>query len=244
MESKKIVVGNMKMNLLAGDISEYLRKINSSDLGEQVVICPSNIYVPYFLKQSYKVGVQNLFFRDSGAYTGEISAAQVASMGVKYAIIGHSERRGYFRESDQDINKKVVVTLKYGLEVILCIGETAEEKNLLKTARVLKRQILNALRNLEEADFDHIVIAYEPVWAIGTNVTPTNKDITDTISYIKGIVSEYFRYEDIPVIYGGSVNDQNIKDLNTIPNVSGFLVGGASTDVKKFLKIVEVAVKK
>lgn len=130
------------------------------------------------------------------------------------------------------------------MEVILCIGETAEEKNLLKTARVLKRQILNALRNLEEADFDHIVIAYEPVWAIGTNVTPTNKDITDTISYIKGIVSEYFHYEDIPVIYGGSVNEQNIKDLNTIPNVSGFLVGGASTDAKKFLKIVEVALKK
>lgn len=244
MENRKIIIGNLKMNLLAADISEYLEKINMSELGEQVIICPSTIYIPYFLKQSYKVGIQNIFFRDSGAYTGEISAAQVASLGVKYAMIGHSERRLYFKESDQDINKKIVVALKYGLEVILCIGETGEEKNLLKTARVLKRQLLNALRNLEEKDFDHIVIAYEPVWAIGTNVLPTNKDITDTISYIKGIVSEYFRYEDIPVIYGGSVNDKNIEELNKIPNVSGFLVGGASTNPKEFLKIIEVAVKR
>lgn len=243
MENRKIVVGNMKMNLLAGDVSDYLKKIGDYNLGEQVVICPSSIYIPYFLKQSYQVGIQNVFFRDSGAYTGEISAAQAASLGVRYAIIGHSERRGYFRESDQDINKKVVVTLKYGLEVILCIGETAEEKNLLKTARVLKRQLLNALRNLEESHFDHIMIAYEPVWAIGTNIIPTNKDIEDTIRYIKGIVSEYFRYEDIPVMYGGSINDRNIEDLIQIPNVSGFLVGGSSIDLKKFLKIIEVAVK-
>lgn len=244
MESKKLVVGNMKMNLLAADVSDYLNKIGSRELGEQVVICPSSIYVPYFLKHSYKVGIQNVFFRDSGAYTGEISASQAASLGVKYALIGHSERRGYFKESDQDINKKIVMTLKYGLEVILCVGETAEEKNLLKTARVLKRQLLNGLRNLEEGDFDHIIIAYEPVWAIGTNVTPTNKDIEDTIRYMKEIVSEYFHYEDIPIMYGGSVTDRNIQELNEISNVSGFLVGGASIDANKFLKIIEVAVKK
>lgn len=243
MESKKIVVGNMKMNLLAGDISEYLKKINSDDLGEQVVICPSNVYIPYFLKQSYRVGIQNIFFRDSGAYTGEVSAAQAASLGVKYAILGHSERRGYFRESDQDINKKIVSALKYGLEVVLCVGETLEEKNLLKTARVLKRQLLNDLRNLEGNDWDHVIIAYEPVWSIGTNVLPAKKDIEDTIGYIKGIVSEYFNYDDIPVLYGGSVSERNIEDLNQIPNVSGFLVGGASTNPKSFLKIIEVAVK-
>ena len=244
MESKKMIVGNMKMNLLAGDVSNYLKKMNSAKLSEQVVICPSSIYIPYFLKQSYKVGVQNVFFRERGAYTGEISVSQVASLGVKYVILGHSERRGYFKESDQDINKKVVMTLKYGLEVILCIGETAEEKNLLKTARILKRQLLNALRNIKEEDFSHIIIAYEPVWAIGSSQTPSNKDIADTISYIKEIVFEYFHYQDIRVLYGGSVNDTNIKELNTIHNVSGFLVGGASTDAKKFLKIIEVAVKK
>lgn len=243
MGSKKLIVGNMKMNLLANDVSEYLKEIESHKLKEQVVLCPSSIYIPYFLRHSYKVGIQNVFFRSSGAYTGEVSPSQAASIGVDYAIIGHSERRGYFNESDQDINKKIVETLKYGIDVILCIGETAEEKNLLKTARVLKRQLLNGLRNLEEAQLDHVIIAYEPIWAIGTNVTPTEKDIEDTIKYIKEIVAEYSHYEDISVIYGGSVNDENITELNKIPNLSGFLVGGASTDAKKFLKIIEVAVK-
>lgn len=243
MENKKLIVGNLKMNLLADDISNYIKQLEGQKLNEQIVICPSSIYIPYFLKQSYKVGIQNIFFRGKGAYTGEISPSQAASLGVKYAIVGHSERRGYFNESDQDINKKVVMALKNGLEVILCIGETAEEKNLLKTACILKRQLLNGLRNLEEQQLNHITIAYEPVWAIGTNVIPTNKDIEDSILYIKGIVSEYLKYEDIPVMYGGSVNDENILELNKIPNVSGFLVGGASTDAKKFLKIIEVAVK-
>lgn len=243
MGSRKLVVGNMKMNLLASDVSNYLKEMERHELDEQVVICPSSIYIPYFLKQSYKVGIQNIFFRNSGAYTGEISPSQAASLGVSYAIVGHSERRGYFDESDQDINKKIVECLKYGLQVILCIGETAEEKNLLKTARILKRQLMNDLRNLEEEDLNHIIIAYEPVWAIGTNVTPTNKDIEDTIKYIKEIVAEYFKYEDISVLYGGSVNEKNIEELNMISNVSGFLIGGASTDAENFLKIIEVAVK-
>lgn len=244
MENKKIVVGNMKMNMMAEDISKYLKELQGAHLTSRVVICPSNIYIPYFLKQSYSVGAQNIFFRDSGAYTGEVSASQLASMGVRYALVGHSERRGYFRESDQDINKKVVSALKYGLEVILCIGETLEEKNLLKTARVLKRQLLNDLRNIEGNDWDHVIIAYEPVWSIGTNVLPSRKDIEDTILYIKGIVSEYFGYDDIPVLYGGSVNEKNIEELNQISNVSGFLVGGSSTNSNSFLKIIEVAVGK
>lgn len=244
MENKKIIVGNLKMNLLATDISDYLKEFKSENLNDQVIICPTSIYIPYFLKQPYKVGIQNIFFRESGAYTGEISPSQAASIGVRYAIIGHSERREYFKETDQDINKKIVGTLKYGIEVILCIGETTEEKNLLKTARVLKRQILNDLRNLEEKDLDHIIIAYEPVWAIGTGVVPTKKDIEDTITYIKGIVAEYFHYDDIPVMYGGSINEHNIEELNQIQNVAGFLVGGASMDAKRFLKIIEVAVKK
>lgn len=243
MENRKLVIGNMKMNMMAEDISNYLKDLQGIKLSERVVICPSSIYIPYFLKQSYSVGAQNIFFRDSGPYTGEVSASQLASMGVHYALVGHSERRGYFRESDQDINKKIVSALKYGLEVVLCVGETLEEKNLLKTARVLKRQLLNDLRNLEGNDWDHVIIAYEPVWSIGTNVLPAKKDIEDTIGYIKGIVSEYFNCDDIPVLYGGSVSERNIEDLNQIPNVSGFLVGGASTNPKSFLKIIEVAVK-
>lgn len=243
MENSKLVVGNMKMNLDANEISEFIKEFHKQPLNDQVIICPTSIYIPYFLKQSYKVGIQNIFFREKGAYTGEISPKQVASLGIKYVLIGHSERRSYFDESDQDINKKIKEALKYKLRVIFCIGETAEEKNLLKTARVLKRQILNGLRNLEEQDLDHVLIAYEPVWAIGTNVTPTNKEIEETIKYIKGIVAQYFSYEDISILYGGSVDEDNIETLNKIENLSGFLVGGSSTDAKKFLKIIEVAVK-
>ncbi len=244
MKSDKLVVGNMKMNLLASDVSLYLKEFHFDEQQDQVVICPSTIYIPYFLKQPYKVGIQNLFFRDKGAYTGEISVSQAASLGIDYAIIGHSERRIYFKESDQDINKKIISALKYGFHIILCIGETAEEKGLLKTARVLKRQLLNDLRNVEKEFFSQIIIAYEPVWAIGNDVTPTMVEIEETVQYIKGIILQYFGYEDIKVLYGGSVNSKNIEELNQIPNVSGFLVGGASINAEEFLKIIEVAVKK
>lgn len=244
MKSDKLVVGNMKMNLLASDVSLYLKEFHFDEQQDQVVICPSTIFIPYFLKQPYKVGIQNLFFRDKGAYTGEISVSQAASLGIDYAIIGHSERRIYFRESDQDINKKIISALKYGFHIILCIGETAEEKGLLKTARVLKRQLLNDLRNVEKEFFSQIIIAYEPVWAIGNDVTPTMVEIEETVQYIKGIILQYFGYEDIKVLYGGSVNSKNIEELNQIPNVSGFLVGGASINAEEFLKIIEVAVKK
>lgn len=244
MKSDKLVVGNMKMNLLASDVSLYLKEFHFDEQQDQVVICPSTIFIPYFLKQPYKVGIQNLFFRDKGAYTGEISVSQAASLGIDYAIIGHSERRIYFKESDQDINKKIISALKYGFHIILCIGETAEEKGLLKTARVLKRQLLNDLRNVEKEFFSQIIIAYEPVWAIGNDVTPTMVEIEETVQYIKGIILQYFGYEDIKVLYGGSVNSKNIEELNQIPNVSGFLVGGASINAEEFLKIIEVAVKK
>ncbi len=244
MKSEKLIVGNMKMNLSATEISEYLKKFQFDDPQDQVVICPSAVYIPYFLKQPYKVGIQNVFFRDKGAYTGEISVSQVASLGIEYVIVGHSERRIYFKESDQDINKKVISALKYGFTVILCIGETAEEKGLLKTARVLKRQLLNCLRNVDTHYFSKIIIAYEPVWAIGSDVTPTLMEIEETIQYIKGIVLQYFGHEDIRVMYGGSVNSKNIEELNQISNVSGFLVGGASIRAEEFLKIIEVTVKK
>ena len=239
----KLVVGNMKMNMLTSDIGTYLDEINGKINSSQVVICPTSIYVPYFLKHKYKVGLQNTFFRSEGAYTGEISPLQAASMGISYVIIGHSERRNYFEENDSTINKKIIEALKYDLKVILCVGETGEEKNLLKTARVIKRQLINGLRNIEEDKMKNIIIAYEPVWAIGTSVTPTNKDISETADYIKGIIKGIHENSEPLVLYGGSVNEKNIKELNKIAEIDGFLVGGASNDAKKFLKIIEVAVK-
>jgi triosephosphate isomerase len=242
MENKKIVVGNLKMNMTVDEISTYLKEVNSKIYSPRVIICPTSIYIPYFLKHRYKVGVQNVFFRSSGAYTGEISPEQVSSMGVNYVIIGHSERRMYFDENDTTINKKIHEAVKHNLKVIVCIGETSEEKNLLKTDRVLKRQLMNGLKGLDETMFDNIIIAYEPVWAIGTNVVPTSKEIKDTVDYIKMIVNNIYNGFNVNVLYGGSVNDKNIKELNKIENLGGFLVGGASNNAEKFLKIIEEVV--
>ncbi len=240
-KNRKIVIGNMKMNLNAEEVSDYLKKVNGEITCKRVVLCPSNIYIPYFLGHSYLVGMQNVYFHKSGSYTGEVSPKQASSMGVSLVIIGHSERRTYFKESDSLIHDKIEDAIKENLKVVLCIGETEEEKLLMRTDRVLKKQIKGALKGLPKDMFDNLLIAYEPVWSIGTGEVPKVSDIKSTISYIKGTVFEEFGVENIPVLYGGSVNEKNIEKLNRISNVSGFLVGGASTDPEKFLKIIEVA---
>lgn len=240
MEKNKKVVANMKMNMTIHDIGDYLKKINPNVKSKDVVICPTSIYIPYFLKQSYEVGIQNTYLYDEGAYTGEVSPKQAASMGVKYTIIGHSERRKYFLEDDLVINKKILEALKYDMKVILCIGETKEEKSLLRTERVLNKQITRALSDIN--DISNIIIAYEPIWAIGTSVIPTKEEIFKNVEYIKKVIFEKYQRDDIMVLYGGSVNEKNISDLCDIENISGFLVGGASNDADKFLKIIKEVV--
>ncbi len=243
-KNKKIVVGNMKMTLTSKEVSAYLKVVNKKITSRRVVICPTSIYLPYFLNQTYFAGLQNIYCEDSGAYTGEISPKQASSMGVSFVIVGHSERRTIFKETDTLIHNKVKAAIEHHMRVILCIGETEEERSLLKTDVVIKRQLKSALKGLEPAMFSNVILAYEPIWSIGTGVIPKKKDIEKTIDYIKGVVFQEFLIEDIPVLYGGSVNEKNIEKLNTIPNVSGFLVGGASTDPEKFIKIIEVAVGK
>lgn len=242
MENKRIVVGNMKMNLTVEEVSEYLKEVNNKIYSSRVVICPTSIYIPYFLKHHYRVGLQNTSFKSDGAYTGEISPKQAVSMGISYTIIGHSERRINFNEDDMMINKKIQEAIKYNLRVILCVGETKEEKGLLKTDRVLKRELTHALRDLDESMFGNIIIAYEPIWSIGTNVVPTNKEIKDTVDYIRMIVNQICDTVEVPILYGGSVNDKNVKELNKIENIAGFLVGGASIEPQKFLKIIDEVV--
>lgn len=241
MENKKLVVGNMKMNLSASEINKYLKAIEKKEYNKQVVFCPSNIYLPYFINNKYSVGIQNIAAYDNGAYTGEVSANQVSSMKIDYAIIGHSERREYFSETDELVRKKVDLALQSKLKVILCIGETEKERELLNTYKVLKKQITSALKGIETTDYKSIIVAYEPIWSIGTGKTPTNTEIEDTISFIKKIVEDLWKI-DIKVLYGGSVSDENIENLNKIPNVGGYLVGGASTKPDKFKKIIEVVV--
>lgn len=242
MENNKYVVGNMKMMMSSKELSTYLRKINSSIFSNHVIICPTNIFVPYFLKQYYQVGLQNVYFEEEGPYTGEVSPKQARSLGVCCTLVGHSDRRLSFRETDTIVNKKVLTALRDGLSVILCVGETLEEKELLKTDRVLKKQITYALRYVK--DLSQVMIAYEPVWAIGTRVIPKNEEIESAVRYIKDVIQKEYDYSNMKVLYGGSVDDENIKSIASISNLDGVLVGKASCDAEKFLRIIEVVLGK
>lgn len=231
----KIVIGNLKSYMTLADIKNYIRLIDKKINSNNVIICPSNIYVPYFIEKNIKIGLQNI--ADLTNCTGEITFEQASSCNIKYCLLGHSERRFNFNENDIIINKKIKKALFNNLNVILCIGETEEEKNRFKTNSVLKRQIVNCLREIKSSS--NIIIAYEPVWAIGTNKMPTNREISDIVSYIKMVVKSICGL-DIKVLYGGSVNENNIKTLNTIEVLDGFLIGKVSTDANKFLQILEV----
>lgn len=242
MEDRKYVVGNLKMSMKKDDVASYLKIINEKIFSNHVIIFPSSIYIPYFLNQYYKVGIQDVHFESTGPYTGEISPLQAKSMGLCCALVGHSERKRFFRETDTMVNKKVLESLASGLSVILCIGETIEEKELLKTDRVLKKQITYALRYVK--DLSQIMIAYEPVWAIGTKIVPKNDEIEKTVQYIKDLISKEYGYPDIKVLYGGSVDKENIHTICKIDNLDGVFVGNASTDAKTFLDIIEVVLGK
>lgn len=234
----KYIVVNMKMNLTAKEIGDYLKVINETIFISNVIICPTSIYIPYFLNNSYDVGIQNIYFENDGSYTGEISPLQAKSIGVKFAIVGHSDRR-LMGEDDQIINKKIHKALTNNLKVIFCIGETLEEREMLKTDKILKQQIIRGLRGLNEKQLSNILIAYEPVWAVGTNVLPTNKEISDCASFIKNVCKDNFK--SIPLIlYGGSINEENIKTLNKIKNIDGFLIGSSANDAERLVKIIEV----
>ncbi len=235
----KIVVANLKNNLSTGDIDKYLniidKKINSSN----VIICPTSIYLPYFLKHNFQVGAQDIYYENDNC-TGEVTPKQYKSFGVTCSLIGHSERRSNLKESDDIINKKVLATLENKMGAILCIGETLEDRSLMKTDVVLKRQIFNALIGVH--DTNNLVIAYEPVWAIGSNRILDLNDIDKTAFYIKALVKKFTNVDNVMVLYGGSVNPENVKDIINLKGISGVLVGSQSKDPNKLLDIIEVVV--
>lgn len=233
----KIIVANLKNNLSTKDIDKYLSSIKDKITSPNVIICPTNIYLPYFLKHKFQVGSQDIYFENENC-TGEVTPRQYKTMGVVCSIIGHSERRINLRETDDIINKKVLSTLENGMGAILCIGETLEEKSMRKTDVVIKKQLFNALIGVK--DVSNLVIVYEPVWAIGTNKIPDLKDIEFCASYIKSLVKKFTGGNDVMVLYGGSVSLKNVKDIINLKEVNGILVGSESKDPDKLLKIIEV----
>lgn len=238
MENKKLVVGNLKMYMNKEETVKYLKLV--SDIhNPNVVICPTSIYLPYFVGHDYSVGIQNLANTESGAYTGEISATQAYEIGVRYAIIGHSERRRYFHEEDSIISEKIKRAIEVGIRPIFCIGETLDDYNAKQTRQVLERQIIDVCRNLTKEQTTNVIIAYEPVWAIGTGKTPTPEEIDEISSEIKKIVVDNFQISMIPVLYGGSINEANIAGLESITNIDGYLIGKAAT-TEEFIHLLEV----
>ena len=232
----KLIVANLKMNFFAQDLKEYIENIGFIN-SDNIVICPTNMYIPYFLNKNYSVGIQDICFKNEGLYTGEVSALQAKSIGVNYAIVGHSERRINFNESNSIINEKIKSCLESNMKVILCVGETIEEKENCITIETIKEQILESLHNID--DLTNIYIAYEPIWAIGTNKIPELEEIKQNILKIKQIIIEHFDFNNIRVLYGGSVNSYNISDLN-IDIIDGFLIGNSSLNPTELKKIIDI----
>ena len=221
-----LIVGNLKMYMTYKEVLEF---INNFD--DDVIICPSSIFIPYFLNHKYKIGIQDISMYDLGSHTGEIGAKQAKELGVTYTIIGHSERRNYNKETDEEINKKVIKALENDLKVILCVGENKGEDK----EKIIEYQLLNDLKDIK--NIDNLIIAYEPIWCIGTGITPTNDQIETTVSFIQTIIEKNFG-KSVKVIYGGSVDKDNILTLKKINNLSGFLIGKASTDYMQLKEIV------
>ncbi len=239
MENKKIFV-NFKMHFSEDEVSCYLQNIRGKIKCKDVVFFPSNLYSYMFLKEHYKVGLQNIYKENVGAYTGEVSAYQASSMGIEYALIGHSERRNLFHEKNSDIAKKICVATENDVTAVLCVGETKKERLFHREKKVVKKQIKEALKNIKTGEY--LILAYEPIWAIGGMESLCLKEIEAMVLYIRKIIQKYFPNVVIPILYGGSIHEENIKELLTLKEVDGFLIGSASLDFKKLLKIIEVAV--
>lgn len=244
---KNIIAGNWKMNFSIEETEDFLNKLmpRVGSAKCEVVVCPpfTSLYVANkILKDSnVKLGAQNIHFEDNGAYTGEISPKMLKSLNVSYVIVGHSERRGYFNENDSDINKKIFTCLKYDFIPILCVGETLSERESGNMEGVLETQINGAFSNISMDDAKKIVIAYEPVWAIGTGKSATSNDANKVIGFIRNLIEKKYDKnlaDEIVILYGGSVKPNTIKEQMSMENIDGALVGGASIVLEDFELIV------
>lgn len=247
---KKIIIGNWKMNLGMHESSLYLHKLAKTvkiHRNVEVVLAPTTLTLQSLSLQvnyrQFKLAAQNFYWRDSGSFTGEVSATQLRGI-VSYGLVGHSERRHQFHETDKDTRAKVQAAIRNGIRPVLCIGETTGERTLGETRDVIHDQLVGGLANVTSEDLDQVVIAYEPVWAIGTGNNALPIDVIDAVRAIRSQLSHLYgakAAETVPVLYGGSVTAQSAADYLAIPDIDGLLVGGASLDEKGFSEIVEKA---
>ncbi|NEW65444.1 triose-phosphate isomerase [Carnobacteriaceae bacterium zg-84] len=246
---KPIIAGNWKMNKTVDEAVRFVEavkdKLPSSDIVESVVGAPALLLngVKFFSADSpLKVAAQNCFWKDEGAYTGETSPKALSAMGVDYVIIGHSERREYFHETDEEINLKAHAIFNNGMVPIICCGETLEQYEANQAEEVVSRQVSAALNGLTQEQVKQTVIAYEPIWAIGTGKSATQDDAQKMCKAVRSVVEKLFGQdaaEAVRVQYGGSVKPENIAEYMACPDVDGALVGGASLVPESFLALLE-----
>ena len=228
-----IIALNNKSNLEKEEFKKYLEELKTVETTETLILCPTFLNISIVSNSNIKLGSQNVSVSDNGAYTGEISASQLKSYQVEYAIVGHSERREYQRETNEEINKKIKQLFKNDITPILCIGETLEERKQNKVNEVLEEELTIATRDLTEEEKKRLIIAYEPIWSIGTGVIPTNEQIEEVFQEIKKLVPASY------ILYGGSANEENIDQLKQIPSINGYLLGGLSLKVDKLKVFIE-----
>lgn len=249
---KKVIAGNWKMNNdvhgTVNLISEIKKELSGKNLNASAIICPpfTSLETAYALVKDSSIGLgaQNMYFEENGAFTGEVSPSMLKSVGCEFVILGHSERRTIFGETDQVINKKIKTAIKHGLKPIFCIGETLEEREKGITFKVIEAQVKNGLDGLSESELANLIVAYEPVWAIGTGKVASPEQAQEIHKFIRGLITKLYSQNfasQLVIQYGGSVKPDNAKELLSQPDIDGALVGGACLKADSFVKIIKAS---
>lgn len=242
-----IIAGNWKMNMSIKDGVEFIKTIKSSVDGTdvEVLICAPYTMLKDLVEEAkgtnIKIGAENMHYEESGAFTGEISPLMLKEIGVNYVIIGHSERRQYFNETDETVNKKLKKAIEHNIKPIVCVGESLDQREAGETKKVCEVQIKGAFEGISADDAKDIVIAYEPIWAIGTGKTATSKEANEVIMFIREVIKELYNdevSEKVRIQYGGSVKPNNVEEIMNESDIDGALVGGASLKADSFVELV------
>lgn len=243
---KPIIAGNWKMNKTIKEGLEFIEAIKGKTEGDVEVLICAPFTLLKDLKEAtngtnIKIGAQNMHYEESGAFTGEVAPANLVEIGMDYVIIGHSERREYYSETDETCNKKVLKAIEVGINPILCCGETLEEREANKTIEKVKVQIEKGLSGVSKENIAKVVIAYEPIWAIGTGKTATSEQANEVIAYIRNVVKDMFGdiSQEVRIQYGGSVKPANVAEIMSMSDIDGALVGGASLKADDYLGLLK-----
>lgn len=243
---KPIIAGNWKMNKTIKEGLEFIEAVKSKTEGDAEVLICAPFTLLKDLKEAtkgtnIKIGAQNMHFEESGAFTGEVAPANLVELGIDYVIIGHSERREYYNETDETCNKKVLKAIEVGINPILCCGETLEERESNSTMDKVKGQIVKGLKDVKAEDLEKVVIAYEPIWAIGTGKTATAEQANEVIAYIRNVVRGLYAdlADKVRIQYGGSVKPANVAEIMGQTDIDGALVGGASLKADDYLGLLK-----